>query len=157
MRIEEKNPRIKQENRSHVRVRKRDKEIAASLRSSQRQCKKRIPPTLWRHLPLTRAAGIWPLSWLKLLRPMSPLPKGDGPEPRGFCESRANLVSNTVIPPFRQKLPAQNIPFRVFRAFRGSLATSLEFIIQPRKSRKARKIKTPPARASLYSCRGTPL
>ena len=31
-------------------------------------------------------------------------------------------------------------PFRVFRVFRGSLATSLEFIIQPRKSRKARKL-----------------
>ena len=110
MRIEEKSPRIKQENRSHVRVRKRDKvdkEIAASLRSSQRQCKKRIPPPLWRHLPLTRAAGIWTLSWLKLLRPMSPLPKGDGPQGQGDFASRAQILSQIQSrPPFIQKLPA---------------------------------------------------
>ena len=48
-----------------------------------------------------------------------------------FCESRANLVSNTVMPPFIQKLLFLENPFRVFRVFRGSLATSLESIIQP--------------------------
>ena len=55
-----------------------------------------------------------------------------------FCESRGNLVSNTVMPPF---IP-HNLenPFRVLRIFRGSLATFLEFIIQPRKSRKARNL-----------------
>ena len=60
-----------------------------------------------------------------------------------FCESRGNLVSNASIPPF---IP-HNLEnhFRVFRVFRGSLATSLEFIIQPRKSRKARKKPCPRA------------
>ena len=57
-----------------------------------------------------------------------------------FCESRGNLVSNTVMPPFIQKLLAPKLPFRAFRVFRGSLATSLGFIIQPRKSRKTRKL-----------------
>ena len=33
-------------------------------------------------------------------------------------------------------------PFRVFRVFRGSLSTSLQFVIQPRKSRKARNYKS---------------
>ena len=50
-----------------------------------------------------------------------------------FCEARGNLVSNTVMPPFIQKLLAPKLPFRAFRVFRGSLATSLEFIIQPQK------------------------
>ena len=33
-----------------------------------------------------------------------------------FCESRGNLVSNTVMPPFILFIN----PFRVFRVFRGS-------------------------------------
>ena len=52
----------------------------------------------------------------------------DGPPPPPFdsyfCETRGNLVSNTVMPPFIQKLLAPKKPFRVFRVFRGSLATS---------------------------------
>ena len=35
-----------------------------------------------------------------------------------FCESRGNLVSNTVMPPFIP--PNLKNPFRVFRVFRGS-------------------------------------
>ena len=35
-----------------------------------------------------------------------------------FCESRGNLVSNTVMPPFIQKFLA----LKPFRAFRGSLS-----------------------------------
>ena len=36
-----------------------------------------------------------------------------------FCESRANLVSNAVMPPFRQKLPDLENPFsRVSRISR---------------------------------------
>ena len=53
-----------------------------------------------------------------------------------FCESRGNLVSNTVMPPFIQRRLGLK-PFRVFRVFRGSLATSLECIIQLRKSYNA--------------------
>ena len=34
-----------------------------------------------------------------------------------FCEARGNLVSNTVMPPFIQKLIAQNIPFASFVYF----------------------------------------
>ena len=56
-----------------------------------------------------------------------------------FCESRGNLVSNTVMPPFIQRLLALKKTFRVFRVFRGSLSTSHRFIIQPRKTRKALK------------------
>ena len=65
-----------------------------------------------------------------------------------FCEARGNLVSNTVMPPF---IP-HNLenPFRVFRVFRGSLATFLEFIIQPRKSRKARNLICRPYKAALF-------
>ena len=37
-----------------------------------------------------------------------------------FCESRGNLVSNTVMPPFIKKLLALENLFRVFRVFRGS-------------------------------------
>ena len=37
-----------------------------------------------------------------------------------FCESRGNLVSNTVMPPFIQKLLFPDKPFRVFRVFCGS-------------------------------------
>ena len=38
----------------------------------------RIPPPLWRHLPLTRAAKL-----------KSPLPKGDGPQGQGdWCPVR---------------------------------------------------------------------
>ena len=39
-----------------------------------------------------------------------------------FCESRANLVSNAVMPPFLQKLLSLENPFRAFRVFRGSLS-----------------------------------
>ena len=67
-----------------------------------------------------------------------------------FCDSLANLVSNTVMPPFIQKLLSLETPFRVFRVFRGSLATSLEFIIQPRNSRKARKLICPSRKPSLF-------
>ena len=38
-----------------------------------------------------------------------------------FCESRGNLVSNTVMPPFIKKLLALENLFRVFRVFGGSL------------------------------------
>ena len=41
-----------------------------------------------------------------------------------FCESRGNLVSNTVMPPFIQKLLFPDKPFRVFRVFRGSFVNS---------------------------------
>ena len=49
----------------------------------------------------------------------------DGPPPPPFdsyfCETRGNLVSNTVMPPFIKKiLPLENL-FRVFRVFGGSL------------------------------------
>ena len=46
-----------------------------------------------------------------------------------FCESRGNLITNTVMLPFLQKLLALASPFRVFRVFRGALASSLHFII----------------------------
>ena len=41
-------------------------------------------------------------------------------------------------------------PFRVFRVFRGSLTTSLEFIIQPRNSRKARELICRSRKPSLF-------
>ena len=37
-----------------------------------------------------------------------------------FCESSGNHVSNTIMPPFIQKLLALKNSFRVFRAFHGS-------------------------------------
>ena len=42
-----------------------------------------------------------------------------------FCESRANLVSNAVMPPFLQKLLSLENPFRAFRVFRGSLSPAI--------------------------------
>ena len=42
-----------------------------------------------------------------------------------FCESRGNLVSNAIMPPFIQKFLFPDKPFRVFRVFRGSLSTNL--------------------------------
>ena len=56
-----------------------------------------------------------------------------------FCESRGNLVSNTVMPLLLQNLLFPNKPFRVFRAFRGSLLSSLQFIIRHEKDEMIKK------------------
>ena len=54
--------------------------------------KSRISPPLRQHLPLTRAAGVGPLSWLKQLQPV-PLAKGEGPQGQGDLASRAQILS----------------------------------------------------------------
>ena len=64
-----------------------------------------------------------------------PLAKGGWPAgPGGFCESRGNLVSNTIMPPFIEKFLGLKSPFASFVYFRGSIATSLQFIIQQQKA-----------------------
>ena len=52
-----------------------------------------------------------------------------------FCESRGNLVSNTVMPPLIPYNPEN--PFRVFRVFRGSASIAPPFLLsQPLKAYK---------------------